>query len=179
MFIEKLGIITVLILSYVLQMSADFFVLGEIKPDFLLILTIYTAFHKGEFSALWLGFFAGLLQDINLGAYLSLAPEGGAKYFIGSHALPKALIGYYTGKMLPLFPPENTFLISLLIFIASLIKGILFLLILIIFHWGYQVGTVISIMLPESLYTAIVGMFWFKLLKSILPMKSVPQKKVA
>ena len=178
MFIEKLGITVVLILSYIFQVSADFFALGEIKPDFLLILVIYTAFHKGEFSGLWLGFFAGLLQDINLGAYVSLKSED-LNYFIGSHALPKALIGYYTGKMLPSFLSENTFLIPLLIFAGNLLKGILFLLILIIFHGGYQMSPVLSVILPESLYTAIIGMFWFKLLKNILPMKSISQKTPA
>ena len=175
MLIEKLSIAIVLILSYVFQVNADFIALAEIKPDLLLILTIYIAFYKGEFSGLWLGFFTGLLQDINLGGYVSLTSGEVTKYFIGSHALPKALIGYFTGKLLPLFLSENPFVISLLIFSGNLIKGILFLSIIMIFHEGYQISAAIFIILPESLYTAIVGMFWFRLLKKILPMKNSSQ----
>ena len=176
MLIEKLSIIIILALSYVLQVSTDFFALGGIKPDFLLILTMYTSFHKGEFSGLWVGFFAGLLQDINLGAYVSLTSQE-TNYFIGSNALPKALVGYFTGKLAPFVLSENTFLVSLLIFGGNMFKGILFLLILIIFHGNYQLSGFIPIILPESFYTAVIGMFWFKLLKNLLPMKSFTQKK--
>ena len=175
MLIEKLGIMTILALSYILQVSTDFFTLGGIKPDFLLILTIYTSFHKGEFAGLWIGFFAGLLQDINLGAYVSLTSQE-TNYFIGSNALPKALIGYFTGRVVPFFLSENTLLISSLIFVSNLLKGILFLLILAIFHRDHQLSGFISIILFESLYTAIIGMFWFKLLKSLLPMKGFTQR---
>ena len=59
MILEKVVIGIAIFVSYFLQTSVDFFALGSIKPDFLLILTVYFALYRGSFSALWIGFFGG------------------------------------------------------------------------------------------------------------------------
>ena len=55
MILEKIVIGIAIFVSYFLQTSVDFFALGSVKPDFLLILTVYFALYRGSFAALWIG----------------------------------------------------------------------------------------------------------------------------
>ena len=98
MILEKVVIGIAIFVSYFLQTSVDFFALGSVKPDFLLILTVYFALYRGSFAALWIGFFGGLLQDINLGGYTNLVKQD-MQYYIGTSALAKTVIGYVAGKV--------------------------------------------------------------------------------
>ena len=58
-------------------LSLNFEKLGGsiIYPDFLLIFVIFFALRRGEFSGLWIGFFAGLLEDAGLLGYAEKTGE--------------------------------------------------------------------------------------------------------
>ncbi len=168
-FLDKTIIIIALFISYVLQYGADFFVLGNISPDFLLILTTYFALYRGEFSGLWIGFIAGLLQDINLGGYSLFFNE--VEYYVGTHALGGALVGYLFGKFSTRVKEDNSFMIFISIFILSLVKGFIVFILVIIFHRNIDTSNFVSIVITETVYTSMIGIFWFKFLKKIFPIK--------
>ena len=46
---------------------------------------------------IWIGFFGGLLQDINLGASTAMGFEG-IRHYLGMNILPKSVCGYFAGK---------------------------------------------------------------------------------
>ncbi len=167
--IEKIAIAAAIIVSYALQTSIDFLVLGHIKPDFLLILTVYVSLKKGRLTGLWVGFFSGLLQDINLGG-VALSASEELNYYIGTHTLPKTLIGYFNNFFFRMYPKE--ILIFLIMFSLSFIKGFLTFLILLVFQTSVSAGSILTIILPESLYTSLLSVFWLKLLDSILPFRN-------
>lgn len=168
MILEKIVIFVSILISYFLQSSVDFFRLGDIKPDFILILTVYIALYRGDFAGIWVGFIGGLLQDVNLGG-TAIGGGEAVRYYIGTHALPEALIGYLTGKISKNINKEGTWMIMLLLFLLSLGKGFITFFIVAIFHSAMSGQAIITIVIPEALYNGIFGAFWFKLLQWALP----------
>lgn len=168
MILEKIVIGIAIFVSYFLQTSVDFFALGSVKPDFLLILTVYFALYRGSFAALWIGFFGGLLQDINLGGYTNLVKQD-MQYYIGTSALAKTIIGYVSGKVARDINKDATSLIVIVVFVACLIKGILMFFTVAIFHSSAHAASLITIVLPEALFTAILSIVWFRLLRWAFP----------
>jgi rod shape-determining protein MreD len=166
--LEKVVIAIAIFVSYFLQTSVDFFALGNIKPDFLLILTVYFALYRGAFSALWIGFFGGLLQDINLGGYTNLVKQD-MQYYIGTSALAKTIVGFIAGKVARDINRDVTSLIVIVVFIACLIKGIIMFFTVSIFHNSAHATSLITIVLPEALFTAILSIVWFGLLRWAFP----------
>jgi rod shape-determining protein MreD len=168
MILEKIVIGIAIFVSYFLQTSVDFFAIGSIKPDFLLILIVYFALYRGSFSALWIGFFGGLLQDINLGGYTNVVKQD-MQYYIGTSALAKTVIGYIAGKVARDINKEATSLIVIVVFLACLIKGIIMFFTVAIFHSGAHAASLITIVLPEAFFTAILSIIWFRLLRWAFP----------
>jgi len=168
MILEKVVIGIAIFVSYFLQTSVDFFALGSVKPDFLLILTVYFALYRGSFAALWIGFFGGLLQDINLGGYTNLVKQD-MQYYIGTSALAKTVIGYVAGKVARDINKDATSLIVIVVFVACLLKGIIMFFTVAIFHSSAHAASLITIVLPEALFTAILSIIWFRLLRWAFP----------
>ncbi len=146
--------ILLLFFSLFLQSYFDLLSIAGIKPDLLLILTIYISFKEGTFRGVWTGFTAGLLQDLVSSAS------------IGFHAMPKAIIGYIVGKFGNLVRGQSLFSLGLLIFVISLMHGILLLLLALLFIDG-KFSYVYKIILPESLYNAILGPMLFTIFDKI------------
>lgn len=168
MILEKIVIGIAIFVSYFLQTSVDFFALGSVKPDFLLILTVYFALYRGSFAALWIGFFGGILQDINLGGYTNLVKQE-MQYYIGTSALAKTIIGYVSGKVARDINKDATSLIVIVVFVACLIKGIIMFFTVAIFHSSAHAASLITIVLPEALFTAVLSIVWFRLLRWAFP----------
>ena len=172
MLLEKIIIAISIIISYFMQSSIEFFSIGNIKPDFLLLLTIYFALFRGEFTGIWVGFFGGLLQDINLGIVPNFNIEK-IRYFLGINILPKALIGYATGKISKGITKDNYFTWIAISFIFSLIKGVLVFLLTAFSCMSVASHSLVSVILPESIYNALLSVVWFKfLLWAIPPIKT-------
>lgn len=168
MILEKIVIGIAIFVSYFFQTSVDFFALGSVKPDFLLILTIYFALYRGSFAALWIGFFGGLLQDINLGGYTNLIKQD-MQFYVGTSALAKTLIGFLAGKISGDINKEATSLIVIIVFIACFLKGLMMFFTVAIFHSSAHAASLITIVLPEAIYTAVLSIVWFRLLRWAFP----------
>lgn len=168
MMLEKVIYLLAIVVSYFIQTSVDFFRLGDIKPDFILLLTVYFAMYRGPFAGLWVGFLGGLLQDVNLGGVADPA-TGMAHYYIGTHALSKTLVGYLTGKMSKEINKDSMVVLFSLILAVSLVNGILTFFNVAVFHNSVAAQSIITIIIPEMIYNSILSLVWFKLLKWLLP----------
>ncbi|MCB1145391.1 MAG: rod shape-determining protein MreD [Leptospiraceae bacterium] len=173
MILERIIILISIVVSYFLQTSVDFFRLGEIKPDFILILTIYFALQRGSFAGLWVGFLGGLLQDINLGGIAAIQSDA-TSYYIGTHALPKTLIGYFVGKASREIHRDGIIVIFFVHLVAGILKGLVTFFEVAMFHSSVSAEAIATIVIPEAVYTAILSIFWFRILSWAIPQPELP-----
>ena len=101
---------SLLIQSTLLEFIAS---IGGVKPDISLIILVFIAFKTGSTYGLIYGFLLGLGQDL-----ISLPP-------LGFYALIKASLGFSFGLLEGAFTMDPILLPILLVFVASLIKGII------------------------------------------------------
>ena len=62
--------------------------IGDIRPDFILLLLVYFSARYGRMSGIVVGFTVGLLQDVT-----------GSYSVLGATAMSKALVGYTAGTL--------------------------------------------------------------------------------
>ncbi len=67
---------------------AQLLVLGDIRPDFILVFLIFVSARYGRMTGILLGFSAGLLQDLT-----------GSLSVLGANALTKSIVGYTVGTL--------------------------------------------------------------------------------
>lgn len=96
----------------------DLFTIGGIKPDFILIVSIYGGLCLNKNTAAGIGFTFGFIQDA-----LSFK-------LMGVNSLSKCLIGFSIGSLREKILAENLLVQYFFTFIATFLNGIIFLLIL-------------------------------------------------
>lgn len=124
--------------------SFDVIRISGVKPDLLFILIVYTGYSFGSFYGEVTGFISGLLHDS-----ISNSP-------LGLLAFPKMAMGFTIGMLGRSVIKSNLVTITLLLFVSSIIKGIITLMLCYIFHES-RVSQTLSIILPESFYNAILA----------------------
>lgn len=129
--------------ALVLQ-GTDIIAIAGKKPDLIFIFVIYTGYSFGSFNGQLVGFIGGLFHDS-----ISRSP-------LGFLTLPKVVLGFVAGMFGRAVVKNNVFTVMLLIFIASVLKGILTLFLAYIFHQALLVS-VIQIILPEAFYNAVIS----------------------
>lgn len=136
-----------IILSIILQSSFNFFDFG-IKPDFLLILVLFTALLEGPITGLKIGFAVGLVEDIVVG-----------KYF-GMYILTKMLTGLIIGLVEPKIFKENYLVPVVTLFLGTILHEFWFIffgnIIGMKILWGESIWHQI---VPLSIYHAILAPF--------------------
>lgn len=142
--------VIILVLSLILQSYLDILAIAGVKPDLLLILTIYFSFKEGAFRGQIIGFVAGLLQDA---ISITNVP-------LGWQAMPKAIAGYLIGKYGNSIRGESLFSMGILVFAISIIHGIMLLFLAWIFI-RVQFEMTYKVVFPEALYNAILGPILF------------------
>ncbi|MCB1169770.1 MAG: rod shape-determining protein MreD [Leptospiraceae bacterium] len=174
MFLEATVVAVGLIVSYFLKginflsLNFDFLNTGAIYPDFLLIFVIFFSIRKGDFTGIWIGFFAGLLEDSQL-----LAFDEGAREFvsiIGVHSLIYCLAGYTIGRLNKLLDRDSIASILVLVFATTFIVRIcIWLLMGMIdqFSAAYP-------LLGPAVYTAIIAPVWFWILTTLYRLDAKP-----
>lgn len=108
-----LGIVIFLLETVVI----DLFTIRGIKPDFILIVSIYSGLCLNKNTAAGIGFTFGLIQDA-----LSFK-------LMGVNSLSKCLIGFSIGSLREKILGEDLLVQYLFAFMATFINGIIFLLI--------------------------------------------------
>ena len=176
--LEKLVIAIVILLAYILQSSVDFLTIGHIRPDLLLLVTMYFALSRDDFFGLWVGFSCGLLQDINLGGISEIGTEK-INYYIGINVLSKSIVGYICGKFSEMYRNDNFVFIFISVTLFSIVQGFLILFLIKIFYENISITNIVTIIIPSALYNSFLSLFFFKVLDNILGIKkeTIPSGK--
>lgn len=141
---------------YILQTSIfSHFKLAGVAPNILLILVSAIGFMKGSTKGLLCGFLCGLLLD------------GVFCFYTGTMAAIYMIVGYINGLFKRMFFSDDLKLPMGLIAMSDIIYGCIVYFILFLFRQRYDFEFYFfSIMIPEMLYTVIVGVFvYFVILK--------------
>lgn len=154
---RSLVLLSFIILAMLLQATVfNFLQVAGVKPDLILMLVVFNGFLRGSKEGAFLGFLAGLLQDIFTGNY------------IGLNALTKMLAGYMAGLAETRFYNESIIIVSMITFTtsaASLLANYVLL-----FYLGIQVPAfyaVLQVIIPTSIYTAfLVPLTYWKFFRS-------------
>ena len=146
MIVTYLFTAALIIASLIIQGHSSFDVLriAGVKPDILFIIVVYLAYSFGSFYGEVTGFIGGLLHDVT-----SNSP-------IGFLTFPKMLLGYIIGMFGRAVFKENVLTIAAMLFVSSLVKGVVTLILAHIFHEG-AISDITNIILPESFYNAILA----------------------
>ena len=156
----KRFVITVVIMlaCYLLQCTLfPSLELASVKPNLLLIVTAAYGFMRGPKTGMWIGFFSGLLIDIQFGTVLGL------------YALIYLMIGYVNGLFSETYFDEDIKLPLLLIyFLMFMLRGE--------FDFVYYLMHVI---IPELIYTVGVTLILYQLILWINQKLEAEEKRSA
>jgi rod shape-determining protein MreD len=147
-----------IVLLFVIQSSAfHFFRLADIMPNLLLILVISTAYMRGKFSGMMVGFFSGLLVDIMYGSYV-----------IGLYALLYLLLGYLFGFTRKIYSNDDYTLPIVFIGIGDFLYGFFYYVFEFLLRGRLNFLFYLRRMIvPEMIYTIAVSVLLYKLLHMI------------
>jgi len=145
-----------IVLSLIIQGHSSFDVIRTlgVKPDLLFIVIVYLSFNFGPFYGETCGFIGGLLHDS-----ISRSP-------LGLLAFPKMAIGFVAGLLGRDVFKNNLLTIMLLMFIASLVKGVVTLMLCYAFSEA-SISQVITVIIPEAVYNSFVSPIIFILLDKL------------
>jgi rod shape-determining protein MreD len=150
----------VLLLSLIIQGHPSFDVLriGGVKPDLVFIAIVYFAYNFGSFYSEVCAFISGLFHDA-----LSQAP-------LGLLTLPKVILAFTIGYFGRDIMQKNILTIGVLVFVASILKGVMTLILGLLFHSSAIDSASI---LPESFFNALLAPLLFfiydKIFESEIP----------
>jgi len=145
-----------ILVSLVIQShsSLDVIRIFGVKPDLVFIIVVYTGYSFGPIAGQVTGFVSGLFHDA-----VSNSPYG----FL---AFPKLTVGFIMGLIGRAVLKDNIPTIMILMLVATLVKGVITLLLSYIFAYG-MISDIIDVIIPESLYNAILAPPLFFLLDRI------------
>jgi rod shape-determining protein MreD len=148
--------IVLMILFVALQVSlVPIIEIKDVAPHLILIFVFFVAFAFGQTYGIWIGFFSGFLCDI----------------FDASHfGLNMALflcIGFIIGSLKPKFYRDNLFLELSILAITLFLYEILYMFALWQFSFGIFMFNIVRYLLPGILYSVVISLIIFPLLKRI------------
>lgn len=142
------SIIFLLLILLAMLLQSTFFSflqVAGVKPDLILMLVVFNGFLRGSREGAFLGFSAGLLQDVFTGNY------------IGINAITKMLAGYLVGLAEARFYKESVIIVSLVTFVVGIINQLAYYALLfyldILVPPYFAIGAVV---LPSAIYTALL-----------------------
>jgi rod shape-determining protein MreD len=146
----------ILMVSLVMQGHPSFDVLriGGVKPDLVFIAIVYFAYNFGSFYSEVCAFISGFFHDASSNAPLGLL------------TLPKVIVAFAIGFLGRDVMEGNILTIGLLVFVASLIKGVITIILCLIFHESF-LSYVTSIILPEAFFNGILAPMLFYIFDKI------------
>ena len=157
------------VLCYLLQCTLfPYLTLASVKPNLLLIITASYGFMRGAKDGMLVGFFSGLLVDIQFGELL------------GFYALIYLLIGYFNGLFHQMYYDEDIKLPLVLIAGSELSYGVIIYFFLFMlrseFHFLHYLSHII---IPELIYTIVVTLGLYPLILFINHRLEAEEKRSA
>ncbi|MBQ9606059.1 MAG: rod shape-determining protein MreD [Lachnospiraceae bacterium] len=152
--VETLAIILCFLLQSTIFQHIAF---AGIVPNLMIIITSIFGFMEGRSDGMVVGFICGLLTDIFYGSVLGL------------NALIYLLIGYANGAANRGFYPDDIKFPLLFISVSDIVYLVMTYLSGFLLRARFNVGYYfLHIMLPELVYTIIVSLFVYLILRGIL-----------
>lgn len=155
---KRFGIsIIIIIVCFLLQSTVfNVFVLADVVPNLLLIVTVATAYIRGKKEGLITGLLCGLLVDLVFGN------------FIGLYGLMYMIIGYLNGFCNKIYYKDDFTIPIILVGVSDFIYNFM------IYTFEFLLRSRLNlffyirrIILPEVVYTLVVSIFLYKILHSI------------
>ncbi|MEJ8733269.1 rod shape-determining protein MreD [Mediterraneibacter sp. ICN-202921] len=167
----KRGVITAVLIfaCYLLQCTVfSSLELAGIKPNLMIILTSSIGFMRGSKEGMLVGFFSGLLIDIQFGS------------IIGMYALIYLLTGYINGLFMQMYYDEDIKLPLFLIAASEFVFGLvvyffMFMLRSEFYFWFY----LNHIIIPELIYTIVITLGLYPLILFINHRLEAEEKRSA
>ncbi len=156
-----------LIFSYFLKdinfLSLQFNFLNSevIYPDFVIIFIIFFSLQNTDLFGIWIGFFAGLLEDSTILKFSK------SEYtpLIGIHTLVYPILGYTLAKLNRFVDIHNNSTILFITFVSTFVSRTVVWILFGVMDTFYESYSILA----TSLYTCILAPMWFMVLKWIYP----------
>lgn len=151
---KKITAAIIILIGFLLQTSVfRSFELANVVPNMLLIVTVSYAYLRGRTSGLLIGFVCGLLLDMYCGSVMGL------------YAFIFMSIGFLIGFCRK-FYFTDTLAPFILISVSDLVYGFYYFITEFLMRGKLAFGYYfLHVILPEMLYTAIVGIVIYRLIK--------------
>ena len=145
----------IVMLAFILQNTVfATFSLNGVKPNLLLIITVFFGYAASMNNGMLTGFFCGLLCDIFFNS------------FIGIYSFLFMLLGAFGGMMAKLFYQDDVIFPYLTIAITDGLFGLTYYIVMFLLRGRFSFADYLeSIILPEILYTLILSLFMLPLLR--------------
>lgn len=122
--------------------------LNGVKPNLLLIITVFFGFAVSTNNGMLTGFFCGLLSDIFFGSY------------IGIYSFLFMLLGGFAGVLAKVFYQDDIIFPFVTIALADGLFGFVYYVLMFLLRGRFDfISYMNSIILPELLYTLIISFF--------------------
>ncbi len=159
----------IVLLCYLLQCTVlPSFALASVKPNLLLIVTASFGFMRGPKTGMLVGFFSGLMTDIQFGNVLGL------------YALIYLVIGFVNGQFQQMYFDEDIKLPLILISISEFVYGLViyFLMFMLRSEFDFLYYLVHTI-IPELIYTIVITLGLYQLILGINHKLDAEEKRSA
>jgi len=159
---QSLYFLLLILFALILQTTAfNYLAIYGIKPNLILILVILNGFLRGTREGAFLGFSAGLMQDLVSGGVFGL------------NALTKLVAGYLAGLGEGRLYRENRVIAAGLTWVCTLGAQLIFYILLLLIDVSVPlVEALVYIILPSAFYNAlvvlIVYMYYYRFYRSSL-----------
>lgn len=149
-------IVTILfvLICYLLQCTVfPKLALASVKPNLMIVVTAAFGFMRGTKEGMLIGFFSGLLMDIQFGNIL------------GFYALIYLLIGYVNGLFEQMYYDEDIKLPLILIAASEVVYGLVIYVLMFLLRSEFDFLHYFShIIIPELIYTIVVTLGLYPLI---------------
>jgi len=166
---KKIAAVVVIILAFLCQTTIfQKLALADVVPNLMLVVTVTYGYLRGRTSGLLIGFFCGLLLDMYCGSV------------IGLYAFAFMTIGFFVGFCQKIYFTNNLILPSILIIGSDLLYGIYYYITEFLMRGKLFFGfAFVYKILPEMIYTALVGIVLYRLLVALENMLEKSKKEEA
>lgn len=164
---RKIVTLFVIILAFIFQTTVfRTFELADVVPNLLLVVTVSYAYLRGRTSGILIGFFCGLMLDMMYGSVMGL------------YAFIFMSVGFLIGFCQKIYFRETLFLPAVLIAASDLVYGLFYYITEFLMrgrlHFGFYF---LYRILPEMVYTAVVGILLFRILVSVERLLTAERKE--
>lgn len=146
-----------IIFFYVLQCTLfKHFALASVSPNLMMILTFAAGFLRGRKEGMYVGFFSGLILDFFYGKV------------IGFNALLYMVIGYVNGFFKKVYYDDDVMLPIGLVCISDLAYNFIFYIFSFLLRNRLNfIYYLIHIIIPEMIYTVVITLLIYRIMRSI------------